>query len=415
MAAVVACGYLSLDAQAGGSRPAPLLTAAGLPNQSPPAAAFGEYVTLAVEKSALRARGASTELLVKIDASPHRYFRLLGPQFAARTCFAFRDLRWRLPSVAVHGDAHLEQFVVTRTTFGMEDFDQAGFGPAVVDLVRYAASIHIACRKASWRCDADQAVSAYFTTYREAIDHALAPATPGIVHRLRRTSPPSTAAWLAWVETQIRALPAEEETQYRRSWTRLVALLTAVQPNRPANQYEISRVGRIEIGVGSALEKKVLVRTRGASDDPVDDLVLEARLTTRPTGTECVWRPPHGGSLHVMLFTSVLGRRLPEIYGFLPQEQDPTAPELWVQSWDSGYRELSVADLETQSDLDELASDAARQLAGHFWNTFPEPLRQYLRFAQLDAFDMVDARARRLARELADEAVAGWERFRSGS
>lgn len=400
VAAGIACGYLSLGAQS--------------PAQSPPATAFGEYVSLAVERSALIAKGASPALLARIDASPHRYFRLLGPQFAARTCFAFRDLRWRLPSVAVHGDAHLEQFVVTRTTFGMEDFDQAGFGPAIVDLVRYAASIHVACRKAGFRCDADRAVSAYFSTYREAIDHPLAPVTPGIVDRLRRTSPASPAAWLAWVDTQIQPLPADEDAQYRRIWTRLVTLLTATQPNRPASQYEISRLGRIDIGVGSALEKKVLARTRGPSDDPVDDVILEARLTTRPTGTECVWRPPHGGSLHVMLLTAVLGRRLPEIYGFLPQE-DPTAPELWVQSWDSGYHELSIDDLETQADLDELAADTARQLAGHFWNTFPEPLRQYLRVGQLDAFDMVAARARLLARELADETVAGWEKFRSGS
>ena len=123
----------------------------------------------------------------------------------------------------------------------------------------------------------------------------------------------------------------------------------------------------------------------------------------------------HGGSLHVILLTSLLGRRMPDVFGFLPQEQDQTAPEWWVQSWDSGYRELSIGDIATQSELDELAADAAHQLAGHFWATFPEPLRQYLRFAQLRAFDLVESRARLLARELAAETVAGWERFRSGS
>jgi hypothetical protein len=76
---------------------------------------------------------------------------------------------------------------------------------------------------------------------------------------------------------------------------------------------------------------------------------------------------------------------------------------------------MSIAYLDTQSELDELATDAARQLAGHFWKNFPEPLRPYLRYGQLHAFDLVDARARKLAHELADEVVDAWERFRSGS
>jgi uncharacterized protein DUF2252 len=411
LAALVAFTSLALEIRASETSQ----VAAQVPPQNQPLAPFGENASFTIEKSSLRAQGLSPELLARIEASPYRYFRLLGLQFAARTCFAFQDLRWRLPSVAVHGDAHLEQFVVTDTTYGMEDFDQSGFGPSVVDLVRFAASIRLACRQASWRCDADRAIDAYFSAYREAIDHPVKPTEPAMVDRMRNMSPLNHPAWLQWLDPQIRALPSEEETQYRNSWARFVELLTEAQPNRPASRLEIVRLGRIEIGVGSALQKKVLIRTRGASDDPGDDVVLEARLTTRPTGHECVWRPPHGGSLHVILFTSILGRRMPEIFGFLPQEQDRMAPEWWIQSWDSGYREMSITYLNTQTELDELAADAARQLAGHLWNTFPEPLRPYLRYGQLHAFDLVDVRARMLARDLSDEVVAAWERFRSGS
>jgi hypothetical protein len=65
-----------------------------------------------------------------------------------------------------------------------------------------------------------------------------------------------------------------------------------------------------------------------------------------------------------------------------------------------------------QTDLNELAIDAGRQLAGHFWTTFPEPLRGHQRFAQLRAFEMTEERARNLARQLADDTVAEWDRFR---
>src|SRR5690606_30221336 len=73
--------------------------------------------SLRLSKAQLRANGASDPRLDKIGASAFRYFRAVAEPFKHRTCDAFRDLRWRLPSGAVHGDAHLEQFVVTDEDF----------------------------------------------------------------------------------------------------------------------------------------------------------------------------------------------------------------------------------------------------------------------------------------------------------
>jgi hypothetical protein len=209
----------------------------------------------------------------------------------------------------------------------------------------------------------------------------------------------------------MEPLPPLEEQALRRGWGRFVQLMRETTPNRPEAFYQIVRAGGINIGVGSALEPKTLIRVAGPSDVPDDDLMLEARITATPTGQECVSRA-NGGSLHVLMFESLLGPRLPEVFGFLPREGVREAPELWIQSWDPGYRELSVADLHDQTDLNELAIDAARQLAGHFWTKFPEPLRPHQRFAQLRAFEMTNARARTLARQFADETMAEWERFR---
>ena len=86
-----------------------------------------DIFNLQLTKTKLRANGASEALLDKISASAFRYFRAIAEPFKHRTCEAFRDLRWRLPSGAVHGDAHLEQFVVTDEDFGLADFDNAGY------------------------------------------------------------------------------------------------------------------------------------------------------------------------------------------------------------------------------------------------------------------------------------------------
>lgn len=379
---------------------------------TPSALAFGEHASLRQDKATLRAQGASPQLLDRLSSSAFRYFRLLARPFAARTCYEFRDLRWRLPSVAVHGDAHVEQFVVTGRSAGLGDFDTAGFGPAVVDLVRYAASIHLACREVSWPCNADQGVAAYFGAYRAALDHPVARSEPAIADRIRASVPQDRRAWLKWADGLMEPMPAAEENAIRNGWSRFIELMKETSPERPEAFYRITRLGLFHMGIGSALEPKTLIRIAGPTDRPEDDLILEARVTAIPAGHDCVSRPENGGSLNVLMFESMLGRRLPEVFGFFPSEGPLEAPELWVQSWDDGYRELVVADLRDQDDVNQLATDAGTQLAGHFWTTFPEPLRGHQRFGQLRAFEMTEERARRLARELADETVAEWDRFR---
>ena len=371
---------------------------------------FGSRVSLRLDRATMRAQPGGPALAEKVDTSAYLYVRLLARQFAARACYAFRDLRARLPFVAVHGDAHIEQFVVTEDWFGLTDFDRAGFGPAVVDLVRYAASIHLACREAAWPCEADQAVSAYINAYRAALDHPVDRGEPAVVRRVR--APQDRTRWFEWAEGLMKPLSIDEQRLLSSGWARFLALMEATSPERPEAFYRIVRAGVVRIGVGSGLEAKMLIRIAGPTDRPDDDLILEGRITTPPDPRDCISRPATGGSLHALMFTALLSQRLPEVFGFFPREDARTEEELWLQSWDPGHRELSLADLRTQSDLDELATDAATQLAGHFWTNFPEQLRGHQRFAQLRALELTDQRARTLAADLARETVSEWERFR---
>ncbi len=359
----------------------------------------------------MRANGASDALIDKIGASAFRYFRAVAEPFKHRTCEAFNDLRWRLPSGAVHADAHLEQFVVTDDDFGLSDFDNAGYGPAIVDLVRYAASLHLACREVDGGCDPEEAVTAYFEAYRAALDHPVQRQEPAIVARMRSRLGPEPEAWLQWAESLMQPLSPADDQRVRREWFRFVALMRETTPERPESFYRISRMGRVEIGLGSALEQKLLIRIAGPSDNPLDDLILEARTHSLPEFRGCVWRPT-GGSLNVFMLTSLLDHPLPSVFGVLPNPEGDELPEIWVQSWERGYRELSLSDLHGQADLNALATDAGTQLAGHFWTTTPEALRGYHRFTQLRAFELAERRARDLARTLAGEIVANWNRFR---
>ncbi|MBL8744484.1 MAG: DUF2252 family protein, partial [Myxococcales bacterium] len=137
---------------------APRTTPASASPQSQGAVDLGAFD---LSKAKLRRQAHGEQLIEKLEGSRFRYFRMLALPFEHRTCEAFRGQSASLPVTAVHGDAHLEQFVVTAKTYGLEDFDRAGFGPVVVDLVRFAASIHVACSEARWACDGDAAVDRF--------------------------------------------------------------------------------------------------------------------------------------------------------------------------------------------------------------------------------------------------------------
>jgi hypothetical protein len=390
---------------------APALDGQGVANG---VATSGASLSFHLDKATLRSRGIAPRQIAKLDASAFRYSRMLAHQFETRTCSSFRDLRWSLPVVAVHGDAHVEQFVVTSDTYGVEDFDQAGYGPAVVDLVRYAASIELASRELSWKCNAAQAVEKFFLAYRAALDAAPARTrAPSVVERLRKRAPQGRAAWLDWVDQQMTPLSQDDDARARKSWTAFTDLQTAVRPDRPAAFFEIVRAGELRMGVGSALERKILVRVRGPSADPNDDVVLEARAGEEPGSSGCVWRPDNGAALHVLTFMALLGPRMPEVLGFVGLADHAETRPFWVQSWHPGYVELALADVKSQDELEEIIEDAARQLAGHFWTRYPEQLGIYQRYAQLRGFDLVRQRAVKLASELAREVVVEWERFRA--
>jgi hypothetical protein len=410
--------FCAVQACAGApQKPPPAPMPASTPNSpegSPPCegAAFGADASFALDPAELRQQGAPAHLVQELAADTYRYFRALAPQFALRTCAAFRDVRWHLPVMAIHADAHVEQFVVTATTSGLEDFDQSGYGPAVVDLVRYATSLHLTCRQVAWPCDSDAAVAAYFRSYRTSLDRAPLRSPPSVGKRLRSAAPKTPEAWLAMAESMMQPLPPSREARLQAAWHEFQRMQREIRPERQDAFYTIVRAGALHLGVGSALETKVLMRIRGATDDPNDDLVIEMRRAPPPTGGECAWRPPHGGSLQPLLFMSILGQRMPDTFGVVTLSDDPRAPEFWAQSWEQGYHELAVADLQSERELVELAEDAAKQLAGHFWTRFPEPLRPVQRRAQLRAFDLVAPRALSLAREFAAETVKEWTRFR---
>jgi hypothetical protein len=363
-----------------------------------------------LSREALSRGGASPELIAKLEKSRFRYFRMLAEPFESRVCSAFGERSTSLPVTALHGDAHLEQFVVTRDTYGLEDLDRSGFGPAVVDLVRYAASLHVACAEVSFPCDGDAAVTRFLAAWRSSLERQPAPGPePAVVPRLRAKVPASRKDWLTWADQLMAPLAAEEDAAARREWATFGKAMRRMQPGRPPEALAVVRLGSLSMGFGSALERKTLIRVAGPTAADEDDLIIEAREGSAPRRESCVWRATYGESM-ILMFTALLSRRMPDIHGFVPLFGG--TKRFWIQSWDPGYQEVGLRDVRSQAELEELAEDAAEQLAGHLWTKFPEPLLPYQAYAQLEAFEATREDVSRLARDLANESNGAWERFR---
>jgi uncharacterized protein DUF2252 len=105
---------------------------------------------------------ASPELLARMRATPHDYFRFINHEWTARVCDLFAGDIPHLPTVQLHGDAHVEQYALTSDEWGLDDFDDSTRGPALVDILRFLGSIELAAQQRGWSGDRDRLVDRFF-------------------------------------------------------------------------------------------------------------------------------------------------------------------------------------------------------------------------------------------------------------
>src|SRR5262245_46660103 len=131
---------------------------------------------------------APPELLERLRADPFTYFRFINRAWTARVCEAFADVT-EPAIVRLHGDAHVEQFALTRDAWGLADFDDSARGPAFIDIVRFLGSIDLATRQLGWTSSREALWDRFFQGYRRGLsDPNYRPPEPGIVSHLRRAA-----------------------------------------------------------------------------------------------------------------------------------------------------------------------------------------------------------------------------------
>jgi hypothetical protein len=342
-------------------------------------------------------------LIATLRQDPYAFFRRVNRVWSERVCQAFSHEK--MPSVRLHGDAHVEQYGLTSEAHGLDDFDDSAEGPAVVDLVRFIGSLDLAASRRGWQSRASHAIDQFMKGYQQALhDPSYVPRTPSLVERLRARRPPGSAAFLARSDQRMEPVSQPVDPQARAALARIAAEDTS----KPPGYFTLKRVGALQMGVGSYTTPKYLMRVEGPSPADDDDVILEAKEVSDLGGVSCITTPNDGKAVRVLTGLRQIGRLhldvLSVIRGF------STAREWWLRSWDRTYVEVRIPDLRSSRDLEELALDAGAQLGSASLPAASTPAD--VRERELTTIARLEPRIRQVSADLSREMRAAWEQFR---
>lgn len=359
---------------------------------------------------------ANPALLGRILSDPHGYFRFINIPFSQRVCGIFADRmagvsseRARSFELNLHGDAHVEQYAVTDLGRGLTDFDDASQGPPFLDLMRFAVSLRLASRLNGWDAGTEEElVRTFLDGYRSALaDPGDRAPEPAVAARLRSMFSRDTAAYLAWVDAQMGALPPEEERNVRGALASFAVVMAEEHDGIDPSYFTPVGLGSLDLGVGSALDTKYLVRLRGSTDDPRDDDVLEIKRVRDLAGIDCI-RTKDDDPFRVLLSQARVSYEPFRWLGYVRIGE----ANFWTHGWVQNYAEMDVDQtFRTPDELAEVAYDAGIQLGVGHPKLAAAPFGQALRRQTIEHLDAYPGEIERVSRDLAAEVLEAWSRF----
>ncbi|MEO1171496.1 MAG: DUF2252 family protein [Myxococcota bacterium] len=268
------------------------------------------------------------------------------------------------PTVNLHGDAHIEQYAVTEIGRGLTDFDDAARGPPAIDLVRMASSFVLTCEDNDIPCD--PILAAFFESYRTTLDTQSQPSgEPEWVKRIRDTFSPDRRAVLSDLDALMTA--PQSEARFDKLYTAYLAQMADEAPDVSPSFLAAKRRGKLNVGVGSALDEKYLVRIEGPSASEDDDLFLEFKEVRDLSSVSCLSRVDLDSPLRVLRGQERLSYTPYNLVGYVVlSPEDPAPRAFWVHEWSDHYVEAEHNGFTDHRQLKEIARDVGAQLAlGH--------------------------------------------------
>jgi hypothetical protein len=364
---------------------------------------------------------AGPKLIERLRAEPFDYFRFVNGPWIERVCDAFAANVRDVPEVRLHGDAHVEQFAITKDAGGLDDFDDSARGPAVIDIVRFLGSIDLVTRQRSWEEHRDALFDRFFAGYKRGLlQPDYLPPAPDIVRRLRAEAPATRVAFLEWGESKMRPLSEPAMKAVTAAMAAFGRIVLSEGRALSREYFRVVRAGWLEVGIGSAVSPKILIRVRGASENPLDDELLELKKISDFGGQRCLHIPTTRPTLRIIDGSKQLGRLKHNIMVAGPELAIPEViargqhvRDWWIRSLEPSYRQLQLSDLRSVGDLTGIVYDAGVQLGGGRLRDRTVSLSSLDRKRMLTATGGLEKRYREQVSRLVDDLLRGWRELRT--
>jgi hypothetical protein len=362
-------------------------------------------------------------LLPRLIDSPHTYFRFINREFTAEVCRRYSDMAETLPALNLHGDAHLEQYAVGDSGRGLTDFDDSAIGPGVVDLIRFGTSVMLAADMNGWSDHAVQFIDVFFDGLRAGVDQPdQRPAPPAVVERIRQDFSNDRLAILASIDSLMD--PASVDARRLEAGFDLyVEAIREEYPDLPDTFFTSKKAGRLNLGVGSALDDKYLVRVEGATSSADDDLILEIKQVRDLSGVDCLQRRS-SDAFQIMTGQSRIAYQPYTYMGYIflnPRRAETSehgsefwdGTTYWVHAWVNNYVEMDVdGTFQSPRELEEVVYDIGVQLGRGHAKDIVAPHEFQLRRALTVWLDDREGDIREASAHMTAETLSAWRLFR---
>jgi hypothetical protein len=318
-------------------------------------------------------------LLERLRGSAHGYFRFVNVMFSDQLCARFADDVQGLPSVNLHDDAHIEQYAVTDLGRGLTDYDDSSTGPGFLDLVRFGTSLRLTCEERGWGRDEQSILDEFLRGYREALDDPeLEVDEPLLATQIRSAFTRDRTEFLAWADEITTELTADERRRFELATREYVAAMVEQHAELPRGFFTAKMIGTHPLGIGSALDRKYLIRIEGPTADPLDDIVLEAKEVRDLSGIRCIGHTQNLDPFRVLVGQARIAYRPYPYLGYATID----GQTFWLHGWADNYHEMELTEIESPEILRAIAYDVGVQLGRGHVNQIAAPLDAQLRRAQ---------------------------------
>lgn len=351
---------------------------------------------------------SNPKLLERILQSPHGYYRFINVPFSQEVCRRFSAELEGAPALNLHGDAHIEQYAVTDLGRGLTDFDDSSTGPALIDLLRLGVSLRLAARQQGFAEASESLVDELLRGYLAALeDPAIEVAEPALARRKREKFRNDTEGFFRFVDSVMEPMTTAEKEELQAALVDYFDAMVRDHPELGEEFFQVTGMGYLRQGIGSALDLKFLIRLRGPSDDPFDDVVLEAKEVRDLTAIDCIRVTSPDDPLRVLVGHARIANEPFRFLGYARLRSH----NFWVHAWVENYSELEIGELTSAEELAEVVYDVAVQLGRGHTTEIAGPVELQLR---RDLARRIEGEAEKIhsgCRELEELVLLAWKRF----